>query len=167
MGDIQHLQNKEAVKKIKEIAENKVGHFCTFREGFKFISRPMHTQEVDENGRFWFFSGKDSNKNNEIRQNDKVQLLYAIDGKYEYLSIEGTATISTDREKIDELWNGFVKAWFTEGKDDPNLTLIEITPSSGYYWDTKDGKMVSLMKIAAGALTGKTMDGGVEGKLTM
>lgn len=167
MGDVQHLQDKAAIEKIKELTENKVGHFCTFTEAFSIVSRPMHTQGIDEEGNFWFFSGKDSRKNEQIEQNNKVQLLYAIDDKSEYLSVEGQASISQDRQKIDELWSGFVKTWFTEGKDDPNLTLIQVTPVTGYYWDTKHGKMVSLLKIAAGAVIGKTMDDGIEGKLTI
>ncbi|MEJ7737255.1 MAG: pyridoxamine 5'-phosphate oxidase family protein [Chitinophagaceae bacterium] len=167
MGDIKDLQNTEAIEKMKEIAENTVGHFCTFVEGASIVSRPMHTQEVDGNGNFWFFSSKDSNKNQQIQQNSKVQLLYAIDGKSEYLSIEGTATISTDQAKIDELWSGFVKTWFTEGKHDPKLSLIEVTPTAGYYWDTKNSKMVSLIKIAAGSIIGKTMDDGIEGSLNI
>jgi hypothetical protein len=34
-----------------------------------------------------------------------------------------------------------------------------------YYWDTQDGKIMSMVKIVTAAVTGKGMDGGVEGNL--
>jgi len=37
---------------------------------------------------------------------------------------------------IDQLWNAFAKAWFQEGKDDPNISVIKIIPDEAYYWDT-------------------------------
>ena len=48
---------------------------------------------------------------------------------------------------------------------DPSLTIIKVTPEDGYYWDTKDGKLITLLKMAAGAITGKEIDGSIEGKL--
>ena len=41
--------------------------------------------------------------------------------------------------------------------------ILEVRPQGGYYWDTKHGKVVSFLKIAAGALTGKTLDDSIEG----
>jgi general stress protein 26 len=65
------------------------------------------------------------------------------------------------------MWSSIAKAWFTEGKDDPAISLVKVTPEEGYYWDTKNNKMISLIKIAAAVVTGKTMDGGIEGKLNV
>ena len=76
----------------------------------------MATQQVDDEGNFWFFSGKDSNKNIDIGHGSKVHLLYGVPGKQHYLSVEGEATISKDRAKIDELWSPMVKAWFQGGR---------------------------------------------------
>ena len=59
------------------------------------------------------------------------------------------------------------KAWFPEEKDDIHLTVIKVHPLDAYYWDTRDAKMISLLKIATAAVTGKTPDAGVEGKLTV
>jgi general stress protein 26 len=85
----------------------------------------------------------------------------------EYLHVFGYAEISYDQNKIEDFWSPIMKAWFTEGKDDPSITLIKVAPAEIYYWDTKSGKVVSLFQIAISALTGKEMDGGVEGKLTV
>jgi hypothetical protein len=58
-----------------------------------------------------------------------------------------------------------VKVWFTEGKDDPRISVIEFIPEEGYYWDTKHGKVVAGIKMMIGAAIGKTLDDSIEGKL--
>jgi hypothetical protein len=42
-----------------------------------------------------------------------------------------------------------------------------VTPEQGFYWDTKDGKLVSILKIAASAISGKTLQEGVEGNISV
>jgi general stress protein 26 len=83
------------------------------------------------------------------------------------MSIYGTAEIVFDKNKVEEMWTPIAKAWFTGGKDDPLISLIKVTPQEGYYWDTKNNKMISLVKIATAMVTGKTMDDGVEGTLSV
>ena len=58
-----------------------------------------------------------------------------------------------------------VKVWFTEGKDDPRITLIEIEPEHGYYWDNKHGNFIAGMKMMLGTVIGKTLDDSIEGSL--
>jgi general stress protein 26 len=118
-----------------------------------------------DDGTFWFFSHKDSQENQQIVANPAVQLIYALSNKSELLALEGTASVSHDQKKIDALWTPIAKVWFPDGKDDPRLTLITVPLNGGRYWDTQHGKMISLAKIAIGAVTGKPMDDGVKGAL--
>ena len=127
----------------------------------------MSTQEVDDSGNLWFLSDKDSTKNMEINDDDHVQLLFSGSAHSDFLSVYGKATILYDKEKIKELYEPIVKAWFKEGKDDPNISVIKVAPEEGYYWDTKHGKLVSLAKIMASMVTGKTMEDGIEGKIKL
>ena len=166
MGDTKNLASEDAIKKMKEIAD-KVGicMFCTNIDSAPFETRPMGTAKVDEQGYFWFLSPKESHKNEEIGAVDHVHLIYSDPSASHFMNVCGHATISQDKQKIYELWNDFDKAWFTEGKDDPRITVICVKPTKAYYWDTKYGKAVTLLAIAASALTGKTADAGVEGEL--
>ena len=79
----------------------------------------------------------------------------------------GYAEVIKDRAKLEELWNPIAKAWFTEGKDDPEISILRVRPVDAYYWDTRTNKLVSLIKIAASAITGKTMDDGIEGEIKL
>lgn len=167
MSDIQNLSNKEAVKKMQELGNEEICLFCTFGEGDdeELQFRPMATQAIDDNGHFWFFSDRRSHKDEQIDEYNKVYLLYSNPGKQNYMCIEGSAVASRDQAKIDELWSPIAKAWFKGGKDDPFISVIEVTPHSAYYWDTKHGKMVAFLKILASMVARKTMDDSVEGKL--
>ena len=167
MGDVRNLTAIDAVEKIREIAKDaNICMFVTDLSSLPLAGRPMATQEVDEQGNIWFMSDRNSDKNRHIEDDEQVQLFYSHTNNYEYLSIFGRAEIVNDRSKIEKLWTPMAKTWFKEGKDDPNISLIKVIPEDAYYWDTKNNKMVSLIKFAMGAIgiTPKD-DGGIEGKL--
>lgn len=166
MDTTKNLISGEAVAKLRDLTEHcPTCMFGTRLETIPFHVCPMHTQEVDDEGNLWFFSGLDSEHAAQIREDPRVQLIYSNPSKYEFLTVFGEATILHDAEKIDKLWKPLVKAWFPGGKEDPNLSLIRVAPSNAHYWDTKDGKLVVLAKILVGAVTGKVEDGGVQGDL--
>ena len=165
-NNVKNLSGKEAVDKLKELAESaKICMFTTFTTSRPMPSRPMAIQGVDDDGTLHFFSATNSDKNAQISADNDVQLFFENNGSSEYLSVYGKATISNNREKINELWTAWAKAWFQDGPNDPKLSLVSVKPITSEYWDTKHNKMVSLLKIAASIVTGKTMDDGVEGKL--
>ena len=96
-----------------------------------------------------------------------MQLLFQGSAHSDFLSVYGRASISKDKSLIRELWEPLLKTWFTEGVDDPRITVIKVDTIEGYYWDNKHGNAVALVKMAAGALTGKTLDDSIEGKLSV
>lgn len=168
MGEIKHLHNSEAIAKLKELAEDiSTCMFCTELGNMPFNTRPMALREVDEAGDLWFISSASSHKNEEIRQDDKVQLIFAKNSNSHYLSVYGEADIYRDKNKLDEIWTPIAKAWFEDGKNDPDATIIRVRPMECYYWDTVDGKIFTLIKIVVSAIAGKDMDGGREGNLNV
>ncbi|AYO58280.1 general stress protein [Chryseobacterium sp. 6424] len=164
----ENLNQTEAIKKLKELSENaSVCMFCTELTQLPINTRPMSLRETDAEGNLWFISSADSNKNFEISEDNRVQLLFMNNSKSEYLSVFGKAYIYKDKALIEDKWTNFASAWFEEGKDDPKVTLIRVSPEKSYYWDTKAGKLVSLISFAAAAISGGTTDNddGVEGQL--
>jgi general stress protein 26 len=160
------LSGQDALQKLKEMAEDETCFFCTASSGGGSQGvRPMSALQVDDQGNLWFLSASESRKNAEIKANAAVKLLFQ-GGRAEFLTLDGVAAISRDKGKIKELWSFLMKTWFTEGEDDPRITVIKVTPTGGYYWDTKHGSAVAGIKIAIGATLGKTLDDSVEGVLT-
>lgn len=139
--------------------------FYTNISHFPYNSRPTALQQVDRNGKLWFISSKQSHKNAEIARDDRVSLYFQNNSTNEFLVINGTATIHDDKNLKEKYWNSLANAWF-DGKDDPNISIIEVDPIDSGYWYTKDGKIVSFIKMSFSAITGvKSDDGGKEGKL--
>lgn len=163
------LFGAEAADKIKELAKQASScFFCSnIQTGKPFSTRPMSPQKIDDKGDLWFLSPIDSDKNEEIKKDPYVQLLFQ-GGKYsDFLTLYGKATLSRDKDKIKELWDPSIKTWFTEGEDDPRITVIQVTPEDGYYWDTKHGTLVAFAKQMVGAAIGQTLDDSIEGKLKL
>ncbi|MEO6584028.1 MAG: pyridoxamine 5'-phosphate oxidase family protein [Ferruginibacter sp.] len=161
------LKNKEAVEKIKELVK-KAGacFFCTdMHSGKPFQTRPMAVQEVDGDGDLWFLVANDSHVYEQTLADKKVQLLFQGSAHSDFLVLNGTAKISADKEKIKELWNPFIKTWFTEGFDDPRIAVIQVINNGGYYWDNKHGNAIAFAKMTVGAIMGKTLDDSIEGKV--
>jgi general stress protein 26 len=167
MGDVKNLVSTEAVEKIKELAKN--ADICMFTSSLSQLpltARPMSTVDVDAEGNIWFISMRSSAKNREINADERVQLFYASRNSNEYLSVFGDASIVIDKELFKEKWVPEAKAWMENGVDDPEMSLIKVTPVDSYYWDTKHNKLVALVKMATAMITGKKAedDDGVEGK---
>jgi len=167
-GEVENLSHEEAIEKMQELVKhNGICLFTTQVADAPLHTRPMETQQVDDKGNFWFISGDDSDKNSEIMEDNQVQLFYSNPSASEFMSVYGNASISRDKNKISELWSPIAKAWFKDGKDDSRLTVIKVTPEEAYYWDTKSNKMVAMIKILAAMVSGKSIDDGVEGKMTI
>ncbi len=155
-----------AVKKMREITnKSNTCFFCTKIDEGNFHTRPMTVQHVDDEGNCWFLSASDSHVNAEIETDNLVHLLFQGSAHSDLMNLYGKAGISKDKKMIEALWQPIYKTWFTEGKDDPRITVIMFKPEEGYYWDNKHGNAVAFVKMAVGAMTGKTLDDSIEGKL--
>ena len=167
--NIKDLGGKEAVEKLRELAEKAEScFFCTnIKTGIPMSVRPMAIQQVDDEGNLWFMSMNDSTKNQEIAADPFTNLMFQASTHAGFVNIYGISEISRDQAKIDELWTPIIKTWFQGGKDDPNISLIKVVPSEGYYWDNKHGNAIAFLKMAASVVIGKTMDDSVEGDLDL
>ena len=161
------VSGAEAAHRIQEMT-NDAGScfFCTSEKaGESQGVRPMSVKKADDQGRLWFLSASDSHKNQEISADPKVRIFLQGSENAGFLMLDGHATISRDKERIEELWNPIMKTWFTEGKDDPRITVICVAPTGGYYWDNKHGSLVAATKMVIGAAIGKTLDDSIEGQV--
>ena len=163
------LSGKEAIAKIQELVD--AGQNCFFCTAVSTQgssgARPMNVRQVDEAGNLWFLSANDSHTNQELALDPNVTLYFQGSKHSDFLQLNGRATLTTDHAKIQELWEPIIKTWFTEGKNDPRITVVKVAPSEGYYWDTKHGSAVAGIKMLIGAAIGQTLDDSIEGKLKM
>lgn len=161
------LRGREAIEQIKAIVDKAEScFFCTSVPSHESEgARPMNVRQVDDDGNLWFLSASDSHKNREVALNPAVTLYFQGSPHSDFLVLNGRAEVSTNKAKIKELWHPIIGTWFTEGIDDPRITVIKVTPTYGYYWDTKHGNMVAGVKMLVGAMIGKTLDDSIEGTI--
>jgi general stress protein 26 len=161
------LTGKKAVERIRDVVKQTEScFFCTaVSAGGSGATRPMSVQEVDDDGTLWFLSAIDSHKNRELEKDPAVRLFFQGSEHAGFLTLTGTATVSRDRKRIKDLWKSVLKVWFTEGENDPRITVIGVRPTGGYYWDNKHGSAVAGIKMLVGAAIGKTLDDSIEGEL--
>jgi general stress protein 26 len=164
---IKTLEGKEALEKLKHIATTaETCFFCTsIKTGLPLSVRPMSVLQVDDEGNLWFMSMRNSSKNKEIEADPFTHLFFQESKHAGFLNIYGITEISTDQNKIDELWSPLLKVWFQGGKDDNDITLLKVVPTKVYYWDNKHGSTIAFAKMALSVVTGKTMDDSIEGHL--
>ena len=169
MSNTENLNNKDAIDKLKSLVDDIiVCLFCTdLKTDDGAACRPMSAIKVCDQGNIWFFSEKSSDKNKAIAADKDVQLFFSHPGKSSYLVVNGEAEIILDKAKIEELWLPIAKIWFKEGKNDPNISVIKVTPSSAYYWDTDGNQMINFLKIVASVATGTNLVSGKQGDLTI
>jgi general stress protein 26 len=162
------LSGLDARKRIRETAdEARTCFFCTGGStGPSRGVRPMSVLDADAAGHLWFLSAIDSRKNAELAVNPEVRLYFQRSSHAGFMELEGTATVSQDRARIRQLWDFVLKTWFTEGENDPRISVIEVVPREGYYWDNKHGQAVAGARMLVGAAIGRTLDDSIEGRLT-
>ena len=123
-------------------------------DGF-LVSRPLSTRASSFDGkRVWFFTEADSPKVAEIARHPKVNLAYASSDRNTYVSLAGTAEVNRDRRRIGRFWNDAMKAFFPNGKDDPNLVLLEVQVRSIEYWDGPGSLVGKLVGFVVARVTG-------------
>jgi len=167
MGKYERLNGSDAIEQVKEIVDHqRVCMMVTDPASYPASSRPMAVAEVDEHGAFWFLTLRTTDKFDDVEKDPRITLHFSNPSDHEFMTIHGECEVLNDMARKKELWSVFAKAWVPDGVDNPDLRLLKVTPTDGYYWDTTQGRVVAAVKIAFALVTGNTgKDGGVEGPL--
>ena len=120
---------------------------------------PMTTSETSLGAKeIWFIGDKTSDVVKDIQNNPKVGLSYATQDEKNYVSVSANAELSTDKDKLEELWSPVYNAFFEHGKEDPNVQLIKVVPHGVECW-LSGSSTVNMFKMVSAALQdGKTAE---------
>jgi general stress protein 26 len=157
------MSDKPLSKKIEGLYELidgiEIAMMTTVRQDGSLVTRPMATQERMPGADVWFVTDAESEKIAELDHDPRVSLAYYKD--YEWVSVSGVATISTDRDMIRELYKPDWKAWFGDeggardgGPDDPRLALVLVDATSVVYGKRNKSKPLALFEVVKGLVTG-------------
>ena len=158
---------QESIKQVNDLIKEVQIAMLTTIDGGVLRSRPMQTQEAEFDGDLWFFTSTDTHKTDEIEKDNRVNVAYALPSDNTYVSVSGTASLVNDKEKIEELWNPILKAWFPKGLDDPTLILLKVSVEQAEYWDSASSTVVQVVGFVKALVTGERADGGDHGRVNL
>jgi general stress protein 26 len=116
-------------------------------------SQPMTAQvlhDEDERGPIWFFTSSDSDLVKSLTDSHRAVVHFSSKGHDLFASLHGELTLDNNREVIDELWNGFIAAWYEGGKDDPKLRLLRLDPQRAQVW-LNENNLWAAVKLLLGS----------------
>ena len=159
MAEKTEQEKRETVKSL--VKDARICMLTTMTADGKHVSRPMALQDVEFDGDLWFFAYSDSDVIAQIQQNPQVNVSFSDSKQNAWTSVSGTAVRIDDRAKAEQLWSAPLKAWFPEGLETPNLTLIKVHADTAEYWESAhNSRVITLIGYAKAAVTGKTPDAG-------
>ncbi|MCY7353176.1 MAG: pyridoxamine 5'-phosphate oxidase family protein [Cytophagaceae bacterium] len=163
-----HTHHQEALQSVKErIKDIRVAIMTTVSTDGRLHSRPMATNDMDSDGTLWFFTNESSAKVDEINRKHVVSLSYSDLEDNTYVCLSGEAELVTDRQKMEELFNPMVRAWFPKGLEDPDLALLKVSSQEAEYWDSSSSKMVTAFNVLKALVTGTEYKEGEHGKVKL
>ncbi len=164
----EHSTPEQAKSKVWDLIKDiHIAMLTTSNADGRLYSRPMATQQSNFSGDLWFLTRGHSGKVEDIRQDSHVSLTYTDTKNSSFISLSGHANVSKDRAKIHELWNPMFKAWFPNGEEDPEISVLRVTVEEAEYWDAPSSAIVRNYEIFKRALTKGESKVGDHEKLTL
>lgn len=158
------LYGADARKKLQDLIKDIHIAMLTTQDGTLLRSRPMGSIVTEADGNIWFFTIDDSPKATQIQKESHVNLAYSSSDVW--VSVSGRARLVHDRAKMEELWNPIRKAWFPDGLETPNITLLCVTTDQAEFWES-DGKVAQTLGLLKALVTGEQSDAGENAKLVL
>ncbi len=154
------MSHEDELKKLRELIKDiRFAMLTTIENDGSLRSRPMASQEAEFDGHvLWFFTYDDSPKAAEVRHDNRVNVSFADNDNNRWVSVSSTAELVHDRAKMEELYNPFLKTWFPQGLDTPNIALLCVETEQTEYWDTPSSAMVHLFGVVKATVTGTPPD---------
>jgi general stress protein 26 len=148
------VSRPQAITKIAEMIKDiRIAMLSTVTPEGTIHSRPMATQEAEFQGELLFLTRQESNKADEIAHDSRVTLNYVDSKNYRFVTLSGHAALSKDRVTIHELWNPLYKAWFPNGENDPQITVIRVNVDQAEYWEAPANAVIRGYELLKAAVT--------------
>ncbi len=120
-----------------------------------------------EMGTIWFYTRRDGELVRKLMQGGRAMFNLVSKDRELWACIGGTITEQHDSDRIDKYWNPVVAAWFPEGKDDPELTLLRLDAEDAEVWISQKGPIRFAFEIAKANLTDAEPDLGQHARLNL
>lgn len=152
-SDIEQKNDPSVARQLDDApAETKLADFYSMVDGFKIGLLGSYRANVGPVTRsmaiakrsgpdFLFLTNAHSQKVNELKERPEVCLSFQNSTSQDWISVTGTATVSSEDSRIKQIWSRAAAAWFGDVGDgkhdgsasDPRMTLIEVKPKCEFF----------------------------------
>lgn len=137
----------------------------TRRADGHLVSRPMQTQRRTTGTDLWFMTNLESEKYEELANDEHINLAYYKPRTREWVSVSGRAILSRDRDLIDSLYHPSWRAWLGDvgdgkrdgGPHDPRIALILVEAESVVYSKNDRPTPLALYRAVKSMITREPM----------
>jgi general stress protein 26 len=120
------------------------------------VGRPMLPLLVQSDPHIYFLTHQSSRKVTQLAVRPQVGL--SIISTNCFVVAAGSAQLSRDPELIGRLWSPTYRAWFPEGKDDREATVIRVAVERIDYWEPPSSRIARLVQAVKAVLTGRAVE---------
>ena len=120
------------------------------------IGRPMLPLLVQNDPHIYFLTHQNSRKVTQLAARPQVGL--SIMSPNCFVVVTGSAQLSRDSELIRRLWSPTYRAWFPEGKDDREATVIRVAVERIDYWEPPSSRIARLAQAVKAVITRRAVE---------
>jgi general stress protein 26 len=122
----------------------------------RHIGRPMLPLLVPTDPHIYFLTHQSSRKVPQLAVRPQVGL--SIVSSNCFVVVTGSAQLSRDPALIRRLWRPTYRAWFPEGKDDREATVIRVAIERIDYWEPPSSRAVRFTQAIKAILTRRAVE---------
>ncbi|MGO4739371.1 pyridoxamine 5'-phosphate oxidase family protein [Bosea sp. 2KB_26] len=130
-------------------------------------TRPMSGHVDREEHRILFVTHSHTGPVEELDASQTASIALSDENHNFYATIECRAERLDDPQLLKRIWSPLVGAWFPNGPDDPDVTLLALSPLSAEIWDGPSSAVVIAFKLATAKILGRAPDLGVNTTIDM
>lgn len=160
---------EEQIQKLRDMVKAiDIAMLTTVDENGSLHSRPMSCNgEIEPSGDIWFFTYASSHKVTEVEQQQQVNVSFADPHKQRYVSVSGSAQLVRDHQKLAELWQPQLKAWFPKELKEPDIALLKVKVEKAEYWDAPSSFVAHTISLLKAVTTGESANVAENEKLNL
>lgn len=151
---IHHLDDARLKPLAEKLDGERVAMMVLEEPANGLCSRPMTALEMDRSGAVWFMASRKTTQPLLGKGPKPANLSFIDSDDSNYVSIAGEASMVDDMARKKELWSPAGRPWF-KTVEDPDLTLIKVTPRHVEIWDGPDNAVSRVFAISASVIAGK------------
>ena len=117
--------------------------------------QPMAANGAREEGLIWFYTRKDTDLAQAANSGGRVQMCLMDEGRDYYAAVVGQLDIDHSERHIERYWNAVEDAVYSDGRQDPQLTMLKFAPETASVWVGTGNPVKFGWELARSTISGK------------